>query len=248
MKTFNIIVFRPGFAGNFTKLLLSLDPSTHPHGPSDYNPPVSVDLNTRKNLYSFRSLQNINNFWHNHHLSVLTNIVAFFREDNPYQILNYASHPPEFYRDIEPFLKGLHQSCKINFISIVASARVDGLVEAFNRKNGSVLGDRAMMQEIECYHKFNSEYATIHVSLDEFFSTDEAFMKEYIRISTLLDIPLHCEHAIEFYHDWRRARQRNRIAPGNTKDEIKNDLAEVLTKLYDKLGIEPPEGIGNGIL
>jgi len=244
MKTLNIIVYRPGFAGNFTKLLLSLDPSTQPHGPWNYDPYVNVDLSTRKNLYSFRSLQNPNNFWYNHHLAVLTNIVAFFREDNPYQILNFASHPPEFYRDIEPFLKGLNQPCKINFISIVASARVGGIVEAFKRKNGSVLGDRAVMQEIEFYHKFNSEYATIHVSLDEFFSTDEAFMKEYIRISTLLDVPLHREHVIEFYQDWRLARDADRIATGNSKDDIRNDLIEVLTNLYDELGIDPPEGIG----
>ena len=232
--------------GNFTKLVLSLDPSTQPYGPSvNVDLSDSVDPSTRKNLYSFRSLHNPNNFWHNHHFEVLTNIEAFFHENNPHQILNFAAHPPEFYRDIEPLLERLNQQCKINFISIVASdVVVEQHIEKFKQRNGNYIDDRIDMQEIECYHKFNREYAPIHVSLDEFFSTDEAFINEYIRISTLLDVPLHIEHAIEFYHDWRLARDTDRIAAGNTPDQILGNLKAVIAKFYANAGIFQPEGIG----
>jgi len=246
MKTLNLIVYRPGFVGNFTKLVLSLDPSTQPYGSFDnfcsFEP---IDITARKSTYSFQSLQNPNNFWHNHHLTVLTDIEAFFHENNPYQILNFAVHPPEFYRDIEPLLERLNQQCKINFISIVASdAGIEQHVEEFKRRNGNSINDRIRMQEIECYHKFNSDYDPIRVSLDEFFSTDEAFINEYLRISTLLDVPLHIDHAIEFYHDWRLARDTDRIAAGNTPDQILGNLKAVIAKFYANAGIFQPEGIG----
>ena len=203
-KTINVIVYTPGFAGNFLTLVLSLDKKTYPWIP------VGADFNKddqRKEFYSFSSLQDKDKPWQGHHTQFDPRINEFMKSPD-YDTMVWRVHPSVYYETHKNVLEQTSASeAKINFLSVHASPEVEyEHVDKFNDRNKL----RMTRPEHKLLDKFVSENETFKINLDHLFSTEEDFLIEYDRINGFLNLPTHREDALWLYRDWRKARETER--------------------------------------
>lgn len=223
-KTINVIIYPPGFAGNFLTLILSLDKRTFPWVP------VGSTLETedqRKHFYSFSSLQDRNNAWQGHHVQFFPRFGEFMKSVE-YDTMIWRMHPSHYYEFFDDILYHTSNTdTKINFLSVHASPEVEyEHVVKFNQRNKlKFLGQENTKLEL-----FLKDHKTFKILLDRLFTTEEDFVKEYERINAFLGLENHHEDALWLYRDWRKAREtdRSEAADKYTKDLLFKQLKTVL--------------------
>lgn len=221
-KTINVIVYKPGFAGNFLTLVLSLDKRTFPWVPVGE---VLENDSQRKEFYSFTSLQDSNQAWQSHDFRFDTRINDFINSTE-YDTMIWRVHPNIYYEIYRDMLMNIAApKAKINFLTVHASPEVEyEHVDKFKERNNFTL----YRQETVLFEKFEKEHKSFNIKLDNLFSTEEAFLTEYDRINKYLGLPDHHEDALWLYRDWRKARETERSESAN---DTSNTL--MLNKLFD---------------
>lgn len=227
MKTLNVIVYIPGYAGNFLQLLLSLDPSTYPWLPEE-----TADPNNRKNLYSFKKLQDKENIWLSHHLQYDWPLNKFTNsEQKEFNNLVMSIHPNNFYMNIDQ-LQSLTDDIKINYLCIEVSDLVKSIhIDQFKERNGGFPHVRE--GDIENYDKFKKEFNPFVINLDMMFATETEFVNEYSKVCKHLSLARQDNAAIEFYQNWREARSVDRTtvySPNEIIDKTKDLLRNFVVK------------------
>lgn len=227
-KTINVIVYPPGFAGNFLALVLSLDKRTFPWIPAG----VTLESDEqRKEFYSFSALQDSNKAWQGHHDRFDPRINTFLKSSE-YDTMIWRVHPYVYYEMYKDMLSQVVEPvAKINFLSVHASSEIEyEHVDKFNERNKlNFFG-----HEHKFLEKFEAEHDTFKISLDNLFSTEEKFLEEYERINSFLQLTNHYEDALWLYRDWRKAREtpRSETAAQLTKDLILKNLKGMITYRY----------------
>lgn len=229
MKTLNIIVYPPGYAGNFLQLLLSLDPSTYPwiEGSSD-----------RKTQYSFKFLQDNQSIWISHHLQFDWALYKFIQPFNrKFNHLVISIHPNNYYESmLEKFNELDKEKFSINYLSVdISEEAKQEHIEKFRERNGGFPHLRE--NELCNYDRYVQEFNPFKINLDMIFSSENDFLYEYERTCNHLNLSPQLDIALEFYREWRAARliDRTTIYEPN---EIINKTVELLRDFAIKNSLE----------
>ena len=225
MKTINIIVYLPGYAGNFLQLLLSLDPSTYPWMPEE-----TQDPNKRKNSYSFKGLQNKESIWASHHIQLNWPMNKFIQDQQEkFKNVVVSIHPNDFYKVIDQLQAN---DIRINYLGVqISDAAKTKHIDEFKERNGGFPHLRE--GDIENYERFKKEFNPFMINLDMIFLTETEFVDEYIRVCEHLSLTPQYSAAIEFYQEWREARSVDRTtiySPNEIIDKTTDLLKNFLVK------------------
>jgi hypothetical protein len=207
MKSVNIIIYLPGYAGRFCQFLMSLHETTYPYVPLDVTP-RSTDSVSRAEWYSFKNIYKKYGTWKNHHDQfnnrLLDNHNKFL--NSSYKKLTFCIHPYEFYliRQL-----GNHEVSQILNSSNIKYAQISTShmqkdIEDFKLKNSNFPGLRN--NEIEMNMTITNELMPYIVNLDNFFKDQNLFLSEYKSLANYFEIPEQTALALEFYCDWIEAR------------------------------------------
>lgn len=216
MKSINLIVYLPGYAGHFCQFLMSLHETTHPYIPLNTTP-ISTDSKTRAELYSFKNIYQRHRTWKNHHDQfdnelLDENYYKFLLSS--YDTLTFCIHPYEFYpiklykNHTIHHIINLKNYTRDNFKGIkyaqIFTSNMEEEIKAFRLKNLNfpVLRDN----EVELNSKFTREFNPYIINLDNFFKGEDLFLNEYKSLASYFEVPEQTELALEFYHDWIEAR------------------------------------------
>lgn len=200
-----IIVYNPGYAGNFLARLFSLDRTVCPQVKLNWAINDLDIFNTpRLNLYTFKevvtqyeSWQSFHREWsdlYNYHL-----LGTYFKEKN-FSSIVFACHEPEFQ---------LHQDLITSFDDkIILGVKIKDCtnLEWINLAQKD-LNFKYRYQEKEFYSKFiNSLDNTNLIDFDKILKSETDFLEEYNRISKLISIDADNSTALKFYQEWYAER------------------------------------------
>ena len=201
MKTLNLIVYKPGYGGNFITFLLSLDSSTKPYVPK--NTTLTND-SERMIFYSYKNINHRYGMWRNHHNAFFfENIEERFQSflnDPIYNTYTISIHPTHFYDyNFKESLARQH-NLKINYIVINLSSNLEYLIDNFKKQNNNFpnLG----WNENELNDSYIQSYNPYVIQFDNFMFGRDQFLEEYTKMNTFLNLPMHTENALKLYDDW----------------------------------------------
>ena len=199
-----IIVYNPGFAGNFLSRLFSLDTSVCPQvkiGWAENN--IDIFDQNRLDLYSFDEAKKYEN-WQSFHRD-WADLYNYNLLDNYFQSKNFSSivfsiHEPEFQ---------IHK----NLIDSLSNRTILGVkLESEKNKRWVKLAQPDLnftyrFEEEKFYEIFlNSLDKTYLIDLDKILNSENEFINEYQRIVKLTGIKPALDSAVKLYKQWYSIR------------------------------------------
>lgn len=236
MKTLNVILYLPGYAGHFISLILSLDDSVYP-----WTSGIESPREERKDVYTFKHLKDCTVPWVTHHLRLSSSIPAFI--ESKYSTLFHCIHPIQYYSDLIHTIESLPNTVIPRFITLhgsdhVVKEHVHGFVE---RNGGFPVISKA---DKECFDRFLTENKPYQVDIGFLFSSEDVFLQGYEILCNDLQVTPKVEGALELYRDWREARKVNRVSETTPKEVVfgnnfkfilewaeKHNLTEVINRI-----------------
>jgi hypothetical protein len=181
------VVYRPGYGGHFLQRLFSLDLNTKPVVNAKDYPSFIDTLDSRLSYYSFNNVTKFNH-WSDFHFYDLHQ-----HPNNNYHTRMLQSHCTQFNFTTES---------DVLLVTLSKSKFANCFIEGFRASNNYF--PAISNTEVQLEEKITNTRNYITVDLDKFFSDD--WIDEYIRISSLLNIDIHIQHATSLYHSWHSAR------------------------------------------
>lgn len=246
MKTINVILYLPGYAGHFISMILSLDDAVYPWTSG------KVTSEDRKDVYTFRELKDHTVPWITHHLGLYAPIPKFLESD--YSTMFYCIHPDQYYSDLQETIESLPPTINYRFITVHGSEDIiKEHVYRFIERNGGFpfITDEGK----QCFERFLAENESYRIDIDFLFSSEEDFIQGYQKLCEDFGVCPKIEDALQMYKDWREARAVNRVTEDTTKEAVlrknvdtiiqwavKNNAQGVLDRIYNKQKITGANG------
>ena len=205
MKTLNLIIYKPGYGGNFITFLLSLDSSTKPYVPK--NTTLENDSD-RMIFYSYKNIVQRYGKWMNHHNAFFFEnkevMLESFINDPKYDMYTLSMHPTHFYNYNFKETIDRNQGLKVNYIVINLSSNLEYLIDNFKKQNNSfpTLG----WNEDELNNSYIQSYNPYSIQFDNFMFGQSKFLEEYRKMNEFLNLTVHTTNALKLYDDWYMER------------------------------------------
>lgn len=206
----NIILYMPGYAGNFLARLFSLGDETMPQLPIDLLNHMSltgqlIPVVDRTELYSFKKVPESFDDWQLFHRAW-----ADFYQNSKFELLNvfynskasmvYGIHPAEFIA----FKDTIDQLDCVDFYYVDLDLALYGQwVEDQQKKLKFVVRE----QEPETFQILVHDYHMKPISLTKMLDSEEHFIQEYTRVCALMSMIPRESLAVKLYNDWRSVRR-----------------------------------------
>jgi hypothetical protein len=200
-KKINLIIYLPGYGGNFITNILSLNDLAYFYSKN------SITSNNKKEILSFKDIQIKYGHWINHHNQYkdsydINDFIKFFK-DKKTKFANMRMHPFEFYSYFEENIKKIkkyNSKAILNYCQVNLSLELEHVIDKFKITNGGfpILRNG----ELQLSTKFKNEYNPFIINFDNFILGEKTFIAEYERICNYLDIPIQLEDALLLYKDW----------------------------------------------
>lgn len=199
MKTIFLIVYLPGYGGNFLRLLYSIDKSTFPW--VFKNKPLTEE--ERTNAFYFSELIENPTQWYEFHRKFHTpweGADVFLNSDYQRQI--NIVHPMEFYKHVHNNPKSCFAdpNIKIQYLGV----HLDVLLEEKTRK---AIQPSVRFNEFKMDLTYKRDYKPFIINFDNFLYDDELFLKEYKKVNDFLKLPNYDQQALDMWHVWKTARK-----------------------------------------
>ena len=190
----NLIIYQPGYAGNFLQNLFSIDPSTVPHTEQDTTDRLSVY--SFDNAKLFASLSEFHSEHINKH-NIKFCTADFEQLSTKYQTLTYSVHPVEYFKShnlrsnaVTFYLSELSYSDFANFWLIKTK-----------QNNFPVLRPQEIVKE----EYIRKNYNPISISIDAFLDSTK-WQEEYLKINESMGLLPQLTIATELYQSWYNYR------------------------------------------
>lgn len=204
----------PGHAGNFLTRLFSLSPETLPQVPTSIlktsiGPEPSLPLINRLALYSFKEVpacysdwQLFHRDWPDYHQQQLFH---YFNDwyNPPFSHVVYSIHPHEFKFFEDEILKDNYE-----FYYVDLDDKFSSWVTESQQKLGFKYRPTYEKELADLDH-IKTKYNMTKISLSDMLTSDESFVDEYLRITSLMKITPDIDSAVLLYQDWFSVRGPN---------------------------------------
>lgn len=210
-KTLNVVVYKPGHAGNLLRFILSMESNTFPIFPDN----VPLSEKDRLKQYSFKNLFYYNNSWASFHdkFSCDRNLrLSTFLNQDDFDTFTVITHPgyfvnyPQWFTSfVELEQKSLKQFQKINYIALTLNSEYDYIIEDFKNWNGGLLKREP---DHDAFEKYLKEYDPIIVKLENFFFDKDVYLTEIKSLYNKLNLTMTKEtELITLHKDWQNSRR-----------------------------------------
>jgi hypothetical protein len=200
-----IIVYNPGYAGNFLSRLFSLNLSVCPQvklGWIENN--IDIFNKNRSDLYSFNEAKNKYENWQLFHRDWADlyqyKLIEKYFEGKQYSSIIFSCHEPEFQIHKElidsienKVILGVKLEDQTNLSWVKLAQRDLNFKYRFEEENFYSL----------FLNSLDNEYL---IDLDLMLNSENDFLHEYQRISKLLGLPVDNDTALKFYKEWYTIR------------------------------------------
>jgi hypothetical protein len=205
-------MYLPGHAGNLINRLISLSPETIPQvsitelKKSVIDTGQIPDVSNRLELYSFKQSQQYPT-WQDFHRDCADfyNRELFEHFNNlfspGFSHVVYAIHPWEF----ELHRSNIDQLSATEFLMVKLDSKYDHWVDQAQTK----LNFYNRNNEIELYYKIQQEYDMYPVNLDKMLDSIDGFKKEYLSVTSKLNLTPCLDQAISLFENWYTFRGPN---------------------------------------
>jgi hypothetical protein len=203
-----IILYMPGYAGNFLTRLFSLSPETIPQIPIQNLIDGEIPTFTsRADFYSFKSVntqyldwQKFHRDWPDFHNRELVN---FFNTlyPTPFSCVVYSMHAvpfPDFEQEI------LTQTEHDFYWVELADEYLPWVLE--NQKKLNFENRPNYHSELEQFNKIKNKHSMKPISLTRMLESEDTFMEEYLKIVQEMSLTPDVDAAKTLYHDWFAVR------------------------------------------
>lgn len=200
-----IIVYNPGYAGNFLQRLFSLGNEVVPQIPLNYLGIDSLDIN-RLELYSFKDVRSSFLNWQKFHRAWPTfydyeKLKLKFFDNQDYTHVVFAMHFPEY----EIFINDLNQISDIEYYYVDLDLSKYQKWINLSQKD---LNYRYRLDEAERYDSLRSNSKFKRIDLTSMLDSKPLFEMEYIHLCELMNLTVRLEDAVKLYDDWFDVRVR----------------------------------------
>lgn len=215
-KTLNLLVYLPGYAGNFIRFLLSLDDKTYPihHKDTYYDGSIS-----RKKLYSYKNLFWKHSNWENFEQSFISPLqkpLDLFLAQNDYTMTTINLHPGYKKTSLGyfDFFKETYQvyldKMNINYLQVSLSEHYRPVIFDFMKTvTNNVWRDLYKDEQKDLLEntKFTNTYQPYIINLDSFLKGPDTFVTEYHSLCDYLKLNKNTDDALDLYEEWYSARK-----------------------------------------
>jgi len=215
-KTLNLVIYLPGYAGNFIRFILSLDDGTYPIHHKDTYYDVKID---RKKLYSYRNLFYKYKNWNDFEQSFISPIqkpLDLFLGQDTYNTTTISLHPGYkserlgYYGYFKEYYDHVLSNLKINYLQVSLSEMYRPIIVDFLKNVTRNIWREIPYNSTEdllSNQDFTNKYNPYTVNLDNFILGPETFVSEYVSLCDHLDMNVHLDSALELYNGWYSARR-----------------------------------------
>lgn len=212
METINkikhaVIVYNPGYAGNFLQRVFSLGKEVVPQIPlhlleDNYN--LRYYDNRRLELYSFKQVRNNYLNWQKFHRAWPTfydydKIKSKIESTDGYTHIVFSMHYPEY----ENLINDLNQTQEVKYFYVDLDLTK---YQSWINKAQQDLNYKYRVGELESYEILKQDSKFNKIDLTRMLESEDSFEQEYISICNLLGIDSNIESAILLYRDWFETR------------------------------------------
>jgi len=210
-KTLNIVVYKPGYAGNLLRFILSMESNTFPIFPEN----IPLSENERLKHYTFKNLFYHNKSWASFHdkFSCDRNLrLDAFLKQNDFDTFTVIAHPgyftnyPQWFTSfVELERTSLENFKKINYIAITLNSEYEYIIEDFKNWNGGLLKREP---DHDAFEKYLIEYDPIIVKLENFFYDKDVYLQEVKNLYNKVNLEITKEEdLIALHKDWKNSRR-----------------------------------------
>jgi len=202
-----IIIYNPGYAGNFLTRVFSLGDEVVTHFPKQTLLSNIVNMDKKISLYSFSQVNNNYLNWQKFHRAWpdFYDYELFklkFKETNCTHIV-FSMHEPEFNKHL----------IKLQSIKNIEFLFVDLNLEKYENwinKSKQYLNFKYRLDEELNYFEL-SKKITNKINLSKIIESEEGFLSEYQRICSIVGIQEYIPEATILYKDWYSVRVQGKI-------------------------------------
>ena len=216
VRNLKLVIYLPGYAGNFIRFLMSLDDSTYPIHLKNTYYDSSIP---RKKLYSYKNL-----FWKHKNwdafeqsfISPLNKPLELFLAQTDYNIATINLHPGYkhgrlgYYGFFYEQYKTELGSMNIDYMQVALSAKYKPVIVDFLQNvTKNVWRELPLEYEgnLQDDKEFREKFNPYQINLDMFLLGIDSFVDEYELLCKHTQLPAHTDDAIQLYKEWYKVRR-----------------------------------------